>query len=123
MITISIGPDTLAPTIIGHPIELKESLGINVRDSTGYIRSYPLEAGLGAIFLTPMTGQKLELVIWGFDEIGLCNAARLVPMLTGVGQPDFILVSKASAWKGAAGVLAMGLFDHDWNVSPASFVS
>jgi hypothetical protein len=46
-----------------------------------------------------------------------------LPMLTGVGQPDFIIVSKRCAWEGAAGVHAMGSFDNSWGVSETSFVS
>lgn len=78
---------------------------------------------MGAIFLRPLLNERLELVVWGFDQQGLRQAARLVPMLTGVGQPEFVVVSQRCAWEGAAGVLAMGSFDNFWNVSEASFVS
>ena len=124
LISVFIGLQWSSSTVKSHSIKLQQDgLGITVRDLTGYLRSYQFEPGLGAIFLSPLSGQRLELVIWGYDETGLCSAARLVPMLTGVGQPDFVIVRKVSAWKGAAGVLAMGLFDHDWNVSQASFLS
>ena len=106
-----------------YPISIEEGKGVGVRDASGDTRLYPFEDGLGAIFLRPLLEERLEMVIWGFDETGLRQAARLVPMLTGVGQPEFIVCSKDTAWKGVAGVLAMGSFDHHWNVSYASFLS
>lgn len=94
-----------------------------MRDAFGFRRTYQFEAGLGAAFLRPLPDERLELVIWGYDDTGLRQAARLVPMLTGVGQPDFIVVSRRCGWKGASGVLAMGLFDYAWKVSKASFLA
>jgi len=52
----------------------------------------------------------LELDVWGSDARGLEIAARLVPMLTGVGQPDFVIADKTMLEQGAGGVLAMGFF-------------
>lgn len=92
-----------------------------VRDASDLLRKYPFEEGLGAAFLRPLPDERLELVIWGYDDAGLRQAARLVPMLTGVGQPDFVVVSQRCRWKGADGVLAMGFFDHAWEISKASF--
>ena len=106
-----------------HSIELKEARGLVVRRHNGLERIYHLQEGLGAIFLRPLPFGRLELVIWGYDSWGLRLAGRLMPMLTGVGQPDFIVVSKECAWKGAAGVLAMGSFDNIWTISEASFIS
>lgn len=63
------------------------------------------------------------MVVWGFDKRGLRTAARLVPMLSGVGQPDFIVVGNESTWKGHAGIVAMGFLDYAWNVSQASYLS
>lgn len=37
-------------------------------------------------------------------------AARLVPMLTGVGQPDFEIDDMMMSWKGTGGELATGFF-------------
>ncbi|KAI9933367.1 hypothetical protein MW887_007840 [Aspergillus wentii] len=54
---------------------------------------YKYENGLGALFLRPLEGERLELVIWGADISGLEHAARLVPILTGVGQPEFLILS------------------------------
>ncbi|GAB7353384.1 hypothetical protein MBLNU459_g3861t1 [Dothideomycetes sp. NU459] len=98
-------------------------LGITMRTSDDERRTYLSDGGLGAIFLRPLEPAGLELVVWGVDEEGLEIAARLVPMLTGVGQPDFVIADKRLLWEGAAGVLAMGSFDHSWNVTRESYVT
>ena len=104
-----------------HPISLEPEEGIIARDASGFNRKYQFQEGLGAAFLRPLPDERLELVIWGYDDLGLRQAARLVPLLTGSGQPDFVIVSKKSRWQGANGALAMGFFDYSWNVSKASF--
>jgi hypothetical protein len=110
-----------APAMPNSAITLS-ARGLQLRDVNGHYKEYPFQAGLGAIFLRPRPDEALELVIWGYDEEGLRQASRLVPMLTGVGQPDFIVLSRKCAWQGAAGVLAAGFFDSSWNVSPASYL-
>ncbi|EMC96159.1 hypothetical protein BAUCODRAFT_33501 [Baudoinia panamericana UAMH 10762] len=84
---------------------------------------YRFRNALGAIFLRPLPDERLELVVWGMDEEGLDIAARLVPLWTGSGQPDFVVGDRSMLWKGIDGALAMGFFDHDWKVSTNSFVS
>lgn len=85
---------------------------------------------IGGIFLTPSPDPLIpaELVIWGSDHRGLAMAARLAPMLPGVGQPDFVVIGQESLVKGAGGVLAMGFFTSDfsghtcsWSVSSNAF--
>ena len=105
------------------PIGLDNGGRLYIRRHGGTIAIFPFEVGMGAIFLRPLPGERLELVVWGFDKQGLRQAARLVPMLTGVGQPDFVVVSRKCTSKGAAGVLAMGSFDNFWKVSEGSFFS
>ena len=83
---------------------------------------YRTEEGLGVIHLAPLPNEGLEVKLWGFDEIGLQYATRLIPMMTGVGQPDFIVTRKSCAWKGTAGVAAMGFFDYAWNISHGSYI-
>lgn len=83
---------------------------------------YELESGMGALFLRPLEEERLELVVWGADVAGLEHAARLVPALTGVGQPDFVILSAKCRWMGPAGVYALGFFDHSWRISAASYV-
>jgi len=105
------------------PINLTENHGLEIRQSGDKMTLFGFQDGLGAIFLRPLPNERLELVVWGIDSLGLRLAARLLPMLTGVGQPEFVIVSKRCAWEGASGVLAMGSFDSFWNISESSFVS
>lgn len=122
VITLVKGADQLPARFPSHPVEFRPSLGIVIHKRDGNKRIYVFGDGLGAIFLKPLPRQRLELVIWGLDDCGLRQAARLMPMLTGVGQPDFIVTQKSMAWEGAAGALAMGYFDSSWQISEASFM-
>ena len=123
IISISIGEEGLwSSPDDNFPIQLIKSQGLRIYRPGGYETIFEFEAGLGAIFLKPLPDERLELIIWGFDELGLRLAARLLPLLTGVGQPEFNIVSNICAWEGAGGVLAMGSFDSSWNVSETSFV-
>lgn len=114
---------TISPSHLpSYPITVHQGKGICIRNARGSVRLYDFEAGLGALYLSPLPNERLELKIWGFDDDGLRQAARLLPMLTGVGQPDFILVGKRCASEGAAGVLGMGSFDSFWNICETSFL-
>lgn len=64
---------------------------------------------------------QVELVVWGTDVAAVAIAARLAPTLTGVGQPDFVVLGADSAWKGIDGAVALGFFDSEWEVSETSF--
>ena len=123
VISLALGLELLSHPSQVQSIIITKDRGLVLRKSNGQTRAYEPQDGLGAIYLRPFAGGRLELVIWGHDGWGFRLASRLVPMLTGVGQPDFIVVSNACAWKGAAGVLAMGSFDNSWNVSESSFIS
>ncbi len=123
VISVTLGPDSAMLGSHIDPVGLDDDRGLYIRRRGGVNTVFPFEVGMGAIFLRPLPDERLELVIWGLDKQGLRQAARLMPMLTGVGQPDFVVVSKRCAWKGAAGVLAMGSFDNFWKVSEASFIS
>ena len=105
-----------------NPIFLDKTRGLVVRDARGRTSVYGFEKGLCAIFLQPRGTDALELVIWGSDVSGLRTAARLVPMLTGVGQPDFVILNQGCASKGVAGIHALGFFDNFWNISDGSVV-
>ena len=71
---------------------------------------------LGAIFLRPLQDEDgLELVVWGSDSGMVQQAARLIPMMTGSGQPDWVVLRRRGAWMGAGGV-EMGFFDWRWRV-------
>ena len=121
VITLVLGTDELPTPLPSHPISICRESGIVIDKRNNKKRTYAFQDGLGIIFLRPLSTERLELVIWGFDDSGLRQAARLMPMLTGVGQPDFIVVGKRMAWEGAAGALAMGSFDSLWQISEASF--
>ena len=122
-IRVEVGEHLSRSTLKSHPITVEKNTGIAVRDSLGMRREYAFKEGLGAIFLRPLPNERLEMVVWGYDTNGLSHAARLVPTITGVGQPDFVVVSRKCAWKGMGGTLAMGFFDSFWNVSRASFLA
>ena len=122
VITVSLGTHKLPKPLEDHPFEIDRDCGIFLCKRDGATRRYALQDGLGTIFLRPLATQRLELIVWGFDATGLRQAARLLPMLTGVGQPDFVVVRKTMAWEGAAGALAMGSFDSAWQISDASFL-
>ncbi|KAK5172574.1 uncharacterized protein LTR77_002694 [Saxophila tyrrhenica] len=79
--------------------------------------------GLAAIYLRPLPDQRLELVVWGIDAEALKTAARLVPMLTGSGQPDFVVADETMLSKGLEGTLALGFFDSYWEVSQNSYLA
>ena len=122
VISVTVGSDSSMLGRHSDPIGLDNGGRLYIRSHGGIQTFFDLEVGMGAIFLRPLLDGRLELVIWGFDKSGLRQAARLMPMLTGVGQPEFVVVSRRCAWEGAAGVLAMGSFDNFWKVSKASFV-
>jgi hypothetical protein len=102
--------------------------GVTVRDSKGNMRRYAggvdgAGSRLGAAFLRPLDGERLELVVWGSDAEGLLQASRLVPTVTGVGQPDFVVLGESARWKGVEGALALGFLDHAWQVTASSVVN
>lgn len=114
----------LSPSILSsYPITIEPEYGLSMVRAGGHRRSYSLVPGLGAALLRPLPQERIELVIWGFDVEGIQQASRLVPMLTGVGQPDFVVFEKECRWKGAAGVRAMGFLDSSWNISESSYVT
>lgn len=121
IISLEIGPIISSSLLPSYPISIEHGKGIYVHIADGDGKLYEFEAGLGAIFLRPLPDERLELKVWGFDVEGLRQAARLVPMLSGVGQPEFVVVGRRCGWEGAAGVVAMGSFDSFWKISEASF--
>ena len=104
-----------------HPLSVSKN-GIALRKRDGTIIEYSMAPGLGAIYVSPRPAQGITLTVWGADLEGLHQAARLVPMLTGVGQPDFVVMRRECSYQGVAGVAAMGFFDHTWNISEASYI-
>lgn len=123
LITLAVGTDLPPGELESFPLRISPT-GIEVRRSNhSRTKIIPMETGLGAVFLRPLGNERLELVVWGADESGLRQAARLVPTLTGVGQADFVILSKRAAWQGHAGAIAMGFFDFEWQISEGSYIS
>jgi hypothetical protein len=122
VITLATGtsiPPNIHPDF---PIQADAS-GMSVRDYKGTPHRYSSEStSLGAAFLRPLDGERLELVVWGSDDEGLSQATRMVPMVTGVGQPDFVVLGESAKWKGVEGAMAMGFFGHEWEVTAGSVV-
>jgi poly(3-hydroxybutyrate) depolymerase len=119
IITLAVGSDL-------EDIQPTFSVGVGasrvtIRDYRGREHRYGEEAK-GAAFLRPLEGERLELVLWGADDEGLRQVSRLVPMVTGVGQPDFVVLGEGAKWKGIEGALAMGFFDSGWKVTPSSII-
>ncbi|KAJ9666124.1 hypothetical protein H2201_003802 [Coniosporium apollinis] len=120
VISVTTGMRLPRSVLHSFPVEVTADRVLSIRDSDGRQRLYA-EDSLSAIFLRPLGDEGLEMVIWGADVDSVAIAARLVPMLTGVGQPDFVVLGDSSRWDGVNGALAMGFFDHAWNVSKSSF--
>ncbi|KAL8872627.1 MAG: hypothetical protein Q9174_001767 [Haloplaca sp. 1 TL-2023] len=107
-ITLLLGSVDMTPRTPGQkfPIGIDKQRGLSIQDARGRSLSYGFQDGLGVIFLRPSKQDRLEVVIWGSDPEGLRMATRLVSMLTGVGQPDFMVVGKDCARSGAGAVVA-----------------
>ncbi|KIV92841.1 hypothetical protein PV10_04105 [Exophiala mesophila] len=115
------GKSLVSSRIFNFPVDVQdEGLVINTRDSGRLM--IPYSKGMGGVWLRPLHGERLELVVWGVDLLGMRHAARLLPTLTGVGQPDFVVFDASATWKGHGGSIAMGFFDRSWQVSGGSYL-
>ena len=123
IISVGKGEDAFWINQKQQAIKVAASRSVSLDKYDGTRSVYQFEEGLGMIFLSPLSNGGLELIIWGLDDSGLRQAARLMPMLTGVGQAEFILVKKDCGWVGAGAVLAMGSFNTSWKVSEGSFIT
>ncbi|EOD42877.1 hypothetical protein UCRNP2_10410 [Neofusicoccum parvum UCRNP2] len=122
-ITVAVGAQLPASQMDGFPIQVTDSGTLSVQTPLGEEYIFGEEEDVAAIFLRPGTtgAESLELVVWGSTAESAGLAARLVPTLTGVSQPDFVVLEKSSRWKGAEGAVAMGFFDERWSVASTSF--
>lgn len=127
IITLAIGHDLPRAVIKSYPIRIDQGrLVITTSRSSsalpGFKQEYVYgELGIGAVFLRPIPEERLELVVWGTDLDGLRQAARLVPTITGSGQPEYVVLGNRPRWEGVAGVYAAGHFDWSWQISPGSY--
>lgn len=126
VISIAIGADLPQDYSGTYPIEVSFD-GIIIRRGHVYLgwfsTGFSATSELAAAFLRPLPNERLELVVWATDLASLEIAARLVPMLTGSGQPDFIVTDKTMLRKGVQGTLALGFFDGQWNVTENSYIT
>lgn len=120
VITVATGP-RLNSSSQEFPIDVSDQ-GISLTKADGRSILVPLYESPSAIYLRPLDESRTELVIWGAQKDSAAAAARLVPILPGVGQPDFVVLSKSCRWKGVAGVYALGFFDSQWRISETSFI-
>jgi hypothetical protein len=129
VITLAVGHDLPPAPMDTYPIQVDQ--GRLVTSTSRSLSALPAlrqeyvygEPGLGAVFLRPCPGERLELVVWGTDLDGLRQAARLVPTITGSAQPEYVVLGYSSRWEGVAGVYAAGHFDWSWQISPSSYHS
>lgn len=121
-ITLAMGDDLPPSELDTYPIHPDQGRLV-ISSSQSPPQWYIYEPGLGAVFLRPLADERVELVVWGADLAGLRQAARLVPTVTGGGQPDYTVLGDEGRWRGAAGVLAAGHLDWSWQVSCSSFFS
>jgi hypothetical protein len=128
IITVAVGADLPRWSAdIDFPIVIdttsNKGTKLSVRTHDGILHEIrPNRGHLGAIFLRPLLDERLELVVWGQTIEQLWWASRLVPTLTGVGQPDFIIFDHELRWKGVDAA-AVGFFDAWWNVSTSSVLN
>lgn len=121
IIIFASGKTTLPARIPHFPIVLEDDR-LLLTGYNGRVTSIPFAPGLGGVWLRPLPNERLELVVWGCDITGLRQAARLVPTLTGAGQPDFVIFDASARWKGHGGAVAMGFFDYEWRISAGSYL-
>jgi predicted esterase len=125
-VTIVIGTlsECLGPSPFAIQPDSSTPHRLLVRNHEEYWHQIVAEEGsLGAIWVQPLSDERLELMVWGEDEEGLAQAARLVPTMTGVGVPDFVILDGKAKYRGVDGVLAMGFFDAWWNITSSSYIS
>ncbi|KAJ5381043.1 uncharacterized protein N7496_003471 [Penicillium cataractarum] len=127
VITLAIGQDLPSTAMESYPIRIHQGrLVISTSRSSSALPGFKQEyfygePGTGAVFLRPFPEERLELVVWGTDLDGLRQAARLVPTITGSGQPEYVVLGNRSRWESVAGVYAAGHFDWSWRISPGSY--
>jgi hypothetical protein len=124
VITIAIGAQ-LPPSVVPEfPIKLSPKTNrLMILNSEGKWETLGGSTrAMSAVFLRPLEKGRLELVVWGDSLDTIQQAARLVPMLTGTGQPDFVIIGEDGRWKGADAAY-MGFFDAWWKVSRSSVLT
>ncbi|KAK3705806.1 hypothetical protein LTR37_013113 [Vermiconidia calcicola] len=124
VISVAVGGDLPKSSMGNHPFNVfADAISVPAGGDAYIVWEEGDNArGLTAVFLRPLPNGRLELVVWGVDAKALETGARLVPMLTGSGQPDFIVADRAMLSKGLEGVYGLGFFTADWEISSNSFL-
>lgn len=120
IITIATGSNLPPSQLRDFPIQITNDSQVLVRAS-GHVSMLKRSNhnDVSAVFLRPTQNEALEQVVWGSTLEDLAWAARLTPFMTGIGQPDFVILSRESRWKGVEGT-SLGFFDAGWEISKSS---
>lgn len=121
IITLSTAPSLPVCNLDVYPISISDAqITINLNPPHAKFYTEVDDHGLGAIFIRPLPNGRLELVIWGKDKRSLRIAARLAPLMTGSGVPDFVVVDERVLYQGVGAARAMGFLDAWWKVTGGS---
>ncbi|KAK6528694.1 hypothetical protein TWF694_003937 [Orbilia ellipsospora] len=104
-------PEELRSTF---PVSQTESGDINLQLQSGEKITYKNRPGIGMVLLFPIGKDRVGILIWGSNDDAVRRASMLMPIRTGSSQPDFIILGPESGWNGAAGALALAMFDSHW---------
>lgn len=119
-ITVATGSSLPESHLADFPIRISNASHVLVREPGSRPKRWGSnDNDLGVVFLRPLQSEALELVVWGSTIEDLAHAARLTPFITGIGQPDFVILDRKSKWKGVEGTY-LGFFDAGWEISRSS---
>lgn len=122
VISLAVGKEPVGMAESHLPIRIIDE-DVQLSDRNGHFYFYRWVAGVAVLFLSPLPDARLELKICGWDANALRRAITLFPLLTGTGQPEFIILHGSCAWRGAAGALAMGSLTNSWKASEGSLLT
>jgi len=113
--------------VIALGTEAQNSYLRQINKHSSQNRNFPIQnkgKDIGAIYLQPLSENRLLLTICGTTQKGIDLAVRLFPYRTGAGQPDWIIVGPEMGVRGMQGVQAMGYYNNLWEIeSDVSYFS
>ncbi|QIX01796.1 hypothetical protein AMS68_007313 [Peltaster fructicola] len=126
VISLAYGPDMpsgLQDCATSCRMDIDKQGRLNISTATRVAHSFDISRNniVAAAFLRPLPDHRLELVFWGVDLASLRLSVCLLPLMTGSGQPDFVIATQQMLSRGLGGVFAMGFFDSSWCPSTASY--
>jgi hypothetical protein len=120
IITIATGSNLPPSHLRNFPIQITNDSHVLVREKDPLHKRVGSDQNdVGVVLLRPLQSEALELVVWGSTIEDLAYAARLTPFMTGMGQPDFVILNCKSRWRGVEGT-SLGFFDAGWEISRSS---